>query len=218
MEVRLFGDLEAIEGGAPRPVRGRKQRALLALLALQQGEPVSGDRLIDALWGEDTPTNPANALQALVAQLRRVLGSVAIVTSDAGYALNVRANDVDIFRFERIVADARRLAGDGRSEEASTLLADALSLSRGEPLAEFAFAGFADGERVRVAELVLLATETHAELELALGRHEGLVGDLDVLCRQHPLRERLWELLMLALYEPGARPTPCAPTATRGLD
>jgi predicted ATPase/DNA-binding SARP family transcriptional activator len=203
MEVRLFGDLQVIEGEVPRPVRGPKQRALLALLALQQGGPINGDRLIDALWGDDTPSNPANALQALVAQLRRVLGSDAILTSDAGYALKVRPEDVDIVRFERMVVEARRSAGEGQAAAASTLLAEALSLSRGEPLAEFAYAGFADGERVRVAELVLLAMEVRAEAELALGRHEELVGDLDALCRQYPLRERLWELLMLALYRAG---------------
>src|SRR5215470_13493930 len=101
MQVRLFGDLEAIEGGVLRSVRGRKQRALLALLALQQGAPVSGDRLIDALWGDNPPGNPVNALQALVAQLRRALGSDTILTSDAGYALRVGPEDVDIFRFER---------------------------------------------------------------------------------------------------------------------
>jgi predicted ATPase/DNA-binding SARP family transcriptional activator len=203
MEVRLFGDLEVIEEGMPRSVRGPKQRALLALLALQQGGPVNGDRLIDALWGDDTPGNPANALQALVAQLRRVLGSDAILTSDAGYALKVRPEDVDIFRFERMVVEARRSAGEGKASVASTLVAEALSLSRGEPLAEFAYVGFADGERARVAELVLLAIEVRAEAELALGRHEELVGDLDAMCRQYPLRERLWELLMLALYRAG---------------
>ena len=133
MEVRLFGDLEAIEGGVPRSVRGPKQRALLALLALQQGGPVNGDRLIDALWGDDTPGNPANALQALVAQLRRVLGSDAILTSDAGYALKVRPEDVDIFRFERMVVEARRSAAEGNASVAASLLAEALSLSRGEP-------------------------------------------------------------------------------------
>jgi predicted ATPase/DNA-binding SARP family transcriptional activator len=203
MEVRLFGDLEAIEGGVPRSVRGPKQRALLALLALQQGGPVTGDRLIDALWGDDTPGNPANALQALVAQLRRVLGSDAILTSEAGYALKVRPEDVDIFRFERMVVEARRLAGEGNASVASALLIEALCLARGEPLAEFAYAGFADGERARLAELVLLAREVRAEAELALGRHEELVGDLDALCREYPLRERLWELLMLALYRSG---------------
>src|SRR6516162_7919527 len=127
MEVRLFGDLEVIEAGVPRSVRGPKQRALLALLALQPGGPVNGDRLIDALWGDDTPSNPANALQALVAQLRRVLGSDAILTSDAGYALQVRPDDVDIFRFERMVVEARRLAEEGDASVASTLLTEALS-------------------------------------------------------------------------------------------
>jgi predicted ATPase/DNA-binding SARP family transcriptional activator len=203
MEIRLFGDLEAIEGGVPRSVRGPKQRALLALLALQRGEPISGDRLIDALWGEDTPGNPANSLQSLVAQLRRALGSDAVVTSDTGYALNVRPDDIDIFLFERMIAESRRIAEDGRALEASGLLAQALSLASSEPLAEFVYAGFADGERARISELVLLAFELRAEAELALGRHEHLIGDLEASCRQYPLRERLWELLMLALYRSG---------------
>jgi predicted ATPase/DNA-binding SARP family transcriptional activator len=203
MEIRLFGDLEAVEGGVTRSVRGPKQRALLALLALQRGEPISGDRLIDTLWGEDTPGNPANSLQSLVAQLRRALGSDAIVTSDAGYALRVRPDDVDIYRFERMIAESRRAAGEGRAPEASSLLAAALSLARGEALAEFAYASFADGERTRITELLLLAFELRAEAELAVGHHEQLVGELEASCRQNPLRERLWELLMLALYRSG---------------
>ena len=80
MEVRLFGELEALAGGVPVPVRGAKQRALLALLALQRGQPVSADRLIDVLWGDGQAANPANALQAQIGQLRRTLGPAAILT------------------------------------------------------------------------------------------------------------------------------------------
>ena len=87
MEVRLFGELEALDGGVPVPVRGAKQRALLALLALQRGQPVSADRLIDLLWGDRQAANPANALQTQIGQLRRTLGPTAILTSEAGYAL-----------------------------------------------------------------------------------------------------------------------------------
>jgi DNA-binding SARP family transcriptional activator len=115
---------------------GPKQRALLALLALQQGEPISGDRLIDTLWGDDTPGNPANSQQSLVAQLRRALGPDAVVTSEAGYALNVRPDEVDIYRFEKMIAESRRAAEEGRAPEASRVLAEALSLARGEALLE----------------------------------------------------------------------------------
>jgi DNA-binding SARP family transcriptional activator len=84
MEVRLFGELEALDDGVPVPVRGAKQRALLALLALQRGQPVSADRLIDVLWGDGQAANPANALQAQIGQLRRTLGPAAILTTEAG--------------------------------------------------------------------------------------------------------------------------------------
>ena len=89
MQVRLFGELEAEHAGVPVPVRGAKQRALLALLALRPGQPVSADRLIDVLWGDGQAANPANALQAQIGQLRRTLGATAIVTTEAGYALDV---------------------------------------------------------------------------------------------------------------------------------
>ena len=83
------------------------------------------------------------------------------------------------------------------------MLADALRLRRGEPLSEFAYAGFADAERAHLNELALVATECRVEADLGLGHHNELVGELEALCRDHPLRERLWELLMLALYRAG---------------
>jgi predicted ATPase/DNA-binding SARP family transcriptional activator len=203
MQVRLFGELEALAAGVPVPVRGAKQRALLALLALQRGQPVSADRLIDALWGDGQAANPANALQAQIGQLRRTFGTAAIVTSDAGYALDVQPEQVDVVRFEQLVRKGRRLAADGELAPASATLGEALGLRLGEPLAEFAYAGFADAERARLDELTLVATESRADTDLGLGRHGELAGELEVLCRAHPLRERLWELLILALYRNG---------------
>ena len=200
MEVRFFGEFEAVEGGVPVPVRGAKQRTVLALLALHRGKPVSADLLIDALWGDGQVANPVNALQAQIGQLRRTLGATAILTSDAGYALDIGPDDVDAARFEQLVAKGRRLLEEGEMALASTALGEALQLRRGEPLTEFAYAGFADAERAHLAELTLVAIETRAEADLALGRHGELVGELEALCREHPLRERLWELLMLALY------------------
>src|SRR5580692_11691685 len=203
MEVRLFGELEVLAGGVPVPVRGAKQRALLALLALQRGQPVSADRLIDMLWGDGQAANPANALQAQIGQLRRTFGAAAIVTSDAGYALDARPDQVDVVRFEQLVREGRRLAADGELAPASATLGEAVDLRRGEPLAEFAYAGFADAERARLDELTLVAVEARAGADLVLGRHEELAGQLETLCREHPLRERLWELLMISLYRSG---------------
>ena len=203
MQVRLFGELEAVAAGVPVPVRGAKQRALLALLALRPGQPVSADRLIDVLWGDGQAAHPANALQAQIGQLRRTLGPAAILTTEAGYALDAGPEDVDVVHFEQLAAKGRHLFEEGETALASTTLNEALRLRRGEPLTEFAYAGFADAERAHLADLTLVAIETRAEADLALGRHGELVGELEALCRAHPLRERLWELLMLALYRAG---------------
>jgi len=203
MEVRLFGELEALTGGVPVPVRGVKQRTLLALLALQRGQPVSAGRLIDLLWDDRQAANPANALQTQIGQLRRTLGPAAILTTETGYALAVGPGEVDVVRFEQLVAKGRRLAADGELAPASATLCEALRLRRGEPLAEFTNAGLFDAERARLDELTLVAIESRAGADLGLGHHGELAGELEALCREHPLRERLRELLILALYRSG---------------
>ena len=147
MQVRLFGELEAVAAGVPVPVRGAKQRALLALLALRPGQPVSADRLIDVLWGDGQAAHPANALQAQIGQLRRTLGPAAILTTEAGYALDAGPEDVDVVHFEQLVAQGRHLFEEGETALASTTLNEALRLRRGEPLTDFTYAGFADAER-----------------------------------------------------------------------
>ena len=203
MEVRLFGELEALDGGVPVPVRGARQRALLALLALRRGRPVSAGRLIDVLWGDGQAANPANALQAQIGQLRRTFGAAAILTTEAGYALAAGPDQVDVVRFGQLVAKGRRLAAGGELAAASAVLGEALGLRRGEPLAEFTSAGFFDAERAHLGELTLVAIESRAGADLGLGRHGELAGELEALCREHPLRERLRELLILALYRSG---------------
>jgi LuxR family transcriptional regulator, maltose regulon positive regulatory protein len=203
MEVRLFGELEAVAEGVLVPVRGAKQRALLALLALHRGQPVSADRLIDVLWGDGQAANPANALQAQIGQLRRTLGPAAILTTEAGYALTAGPDEVDVVRFEQLVAKGQRLAASGQLEPASAVLGEALRLRRGEPLAEFTYTGLFDAERAYLNELILVAIESRAGADLGLGRHGELAAELEALCREHPLRERLCELLVLALYRSG---------------
>ena len=202
VEVRFFGEFEVVQAGAKVVVRGTKQRSLLALLALHRGMPIAADRLVDALWNGQS-ANPANALQAQIGQLRRILGPAAILTTEAGYALAVNPDDMDAVRFEQLVAQGRRLLEEGAVEMASTTIADALQLRRGEPLGEFAYAGFADAERAHLDELTLVALEAGAGADLALGRNGEVIGQLEALCREHPLRERLRELLILALYRDG---------------
>jgi predicted ATPase/DNA-binding SARP family transcriptional activator len=203
VEVKLFGEFEVLKEGVPIPIRGAKQRALLALLALNRGSPVSPDRLIDQLWADGQNAKPANALQAQIVQLRRSLGSSAVITSESGYALDVSPSDLDVDRFEALISEGHRLSAEGELALASAVLGDALRLRRGEPLSEFVYAGFADAERAHLNELALVATEYRVEADLGLGHHNELVGELEALCREHSLRERLWELLMLALYRAG---------------
>ena len=156
------------------------------------------------LWGDGQAANPANALQAQIGQLRRTLGAAAIVTSEAGYALDVQSRSTSTSSASS--SWWPRAGGwppTGEPASASAALGEALGLRRGEPLAEFAYAGFADAERAHLDELTLVAIEARAGADLALGRHGELVGELEALCREHPLRERLWELLILALYRSG---------------
>ncbi len=203
MQVRLFGELEVWADGVLVPVRGVKQRTLLAVLALARGEPVGVERLIDVLWADGPVTHPANALQAQVGQLRRALGPAAIKTTASGYALDVRLDQVDVLHFAQLMGDGRRVAAQGQPAQASAVLSEALALRRGEPLGEFAYAEFASAERAQLNELAVQAVEARADADLALGRDAELVADLEAACREHPLRERLSELLILALYRAG---------------
>jgi DNA-binding SARP family transcriptional activator len=195
-----LGPLEVVERGRRLPLGGSRQRALLALLLMRANEVVSADRLIDELWPSAPPQNAANALQYHVSQLRKALGgSDAIVTQPPGYMIRVRQNELDLLRFERLVHEAEHAA----PEAAAGLLREALDLWRGPPLADVSHQSFAQAEIVRLEELHLRALELRLEAELALGRHRELVGELEALVRQNPLRERLRAALMRALYGAG---------------
>ena len=135
---------------------------------------ISADRLIDVLWGEEQIANTANALQAQIGQLRRTLGATAIVTSEAGYVLDIGPDDLDAARFEQLVAKGRRLLEEGEAALASSTLSEALQLRRGEPLNEFAYAGFADAERAHLDDLTLVAIKARVEADLVLGHHGEL--------------------------------------------
>jgi DNA-binding SARP family transcriptional activator/class 3 adenylate cyclase len=189
MEFRILGPLEVIEDGRPLDLGGHKQRALLAFLLLEPNRPVSPDRLVDALWEEAPTATARKALQVYVSQLRKVLGKGRVLTQAPGYLLRVDDDELDVTLF-------RRLRAERRPHEA-------LALWRGSPLDEFAQHSFARGEIARLEELRLSCVEERIEDDLAEGRHVDLVPELEALVIAHPLRERLRELLLLALYRSG---------------
>jgi DNA-binding SARP family transcriptional activator len=168
MEVRLFGELEALDDGVPVPVRGAKQRALLALLALRRGQPVSAGRLIDLLWGDGQAANPANALQAQIGQLRRTFGAAAILTTDAGYALAAGPGEVDVVRFEQLVAEGRRLAAGGELRLRRPCWGGPAAAA-GRAAGRVHLCGLFDAERAHLNELTLVAIEAGAEPTWAWG-------------------------------------------------
>ncbi|MEY2449182.1 MAG: hypothetical protein QOH79_2658 [Acidimicrobiaceae bacterium] len=205
MRVGLLGELEVLDADQREvAVAGAKLRTLLAVLSLHVGHVVPADQLIDALWGEDPPTSARNGLQGLASKLRRILRSIDLVVMRGdGYALELPVEAIDVHRFEQLVAAGRAAAAGGDLSSAVTLLAEADSLWRGDPLADFTYEDFAVAAIARLSELRLAAIEERLDLELQLGRHQAAVVLLDELVATHPLRERLRALLMTALYRAG---------------
>ena len=199
LDFRVLGPLEVRDGDRSLVLGGRKQRSLLAILLLHANEVVSDDVLADGLWGEHPPKTAGTALQVHVSALRKLLSAERLERRVSGYLLHVEPEELDLARFERLCAEAR-----GREPEAAAgLLAEALALWRGLPLADFAYDSFAQGEIARLEELRLGAIEQRIEAELACGRHAELIGELEALVGEHPLRERLREQQILALYRCG---------------
>ena len=163
------------------------------------GKVVSADRLIDELWRDEALANPANSLQGLILQMRRVLGTERVVTRSPGYLLDLDPDAVDALRFERLV-NAARGAPPATSADA---LREALSLWRGPPLGDAGDAPFVAIESSRLEELRVTAIEDRIDADLALGSHQSLVAELQALVAAQPFRERLHGQLMLALYRSG---------------
>ncbi len=199
LEVRLLGPLEAGVGGRSIELRRKKQRELLALLALRAGEVVSTDRLVDELWGEAPPKAVVGSLQNLVSELRKVLPPDVLVTRAPGYVLEVERDAVDAHRFERLAREAR----DAAPQERATRLRAALALWRGPALADVQLEHSSADEAARLEELRVSVWEDRLEAELELGRHSQAIGELESFVSKHPLSERPVGLLMLALYRAG---------------
>ncbi len=207
MELRILGPFEVCDdSGQPVKLPTGRERALLAVLALQRGEVVSTDGLVDALWGEQPPTTASKALQGYVSHLRRLLdasgGDGTLVTQPPGYALRVDDSRVDARRFEVLAAEGWRTLDHDAAAAVGTF-EEALALWRGPVLGEFAFAEFAQREIHRLEELRLETVEGRIEGLLRLGRHGAVVAELEARVDEHPLRERLRGQLMFALYRCG---------------
>ena len=199
MQIRLLGHVEASVDDRPLELGGSKQRAVLAMLGLEANRLVSADRLIEGLWGEQPPPSAAKMVQNYVWRLRKVIaadGDAEIVTRGRAYELQIDRELIDALRFERLVGEAAR----GGSGDAAR---QALALCRGEPLADIAEEPFAGAEIRRLEELRLTAAELAIDADLAAGRHQEVLGEIDALLAENPLRERLHAQRMLALYRCG---------------
>jgi DNA-binding SARP family transcriptional activator len=203
VEFRVLGPLEVLDGQTPIGPLSPRQRALLIALLLHRGTVVPRERLIDDLWADSPPATGQGVLQNYVSQLRKALGAERIVTRGPGYALALAPEELDAARFEAGLAEARAARAAGTSGRAADLAQAALALWRGAPLADVASEAFAQPEIARLAELRLSAVELAAGCALEAGRHAELPPVLEASLAADPLRERLWWLLILALYRDG---------------
>jgi predicted ATPase/DNA-binding SARP family transcriptional activator len=201
LEIRLLGPFEALVGGRPAEVTGTKRYALLALLALRGGRMVPVQVLVDALWGEQVPTAPRNAVQHHVSRLRAALGAESIAAAPDGYAL--AGATVDALRFEELLARARSAGRAGDAGQAAELVARALALWRGRALQGLPDSPWVGTEAARLEGLRTDALEEQFEAALALGEHTEVVGRIRRVLAEYPFRERLWGQLLLALYRSG---------------
>jgi DNA-binding SARP family transcriptional activator len=208
MEFRILGPLEVLDGDRPVWIRGAKERALLAFLLLHANELVTSDRLIDELWGPDASESARSSLHVRVANLRKALGapprtSSLVVSLQSGYQIRLEPDQLDLIRFERLLAEGQEALTNHDPREASEKLQAALALWRGPALADFALESFTPTATARLDELRIGAIEKRIDAELQLGHHTELISELEAVVEQHPFRERIQAQRMLALYRSG---------------
>jgi YVTN family beta-propeller protein len=202
MEFRILGPVEVRARDRDIHLAGR-QRAILAILLLRRGEPVSTDELVGAIWGERPPPTAAKSVQVRISELRRALGDGHIQRQGGGYVARLAAGELDLERFEALVGEGRRRLTAGDAVGSAARLGEALALWRGPALADLRHEEFAQLEIARLEELRVAALEDRIDADLARGRSGELVAELEALVSTHPLRERVWGQLILALYRCG---------------
>jgi DNA-binding SARP family transcriptional activator len=194
---RILGPIDLVTEAGPISIGGHHQRALLGALVMSAGHAVPIDHLGFVLWGDDPPRSADNTLGSYVSGIRQIVGADVIVRTDHSYVLDLGVADVDALEFERLI----RRADAARSEPAECweLCRSALRLWRGRPFGELADEEPFVAEAIRLDELRLAAMELSMTADLALGRHELVVGELETAVKEYPYRERLWYLLIEAL-------------------
>ncbi|HEX2374325.1 MAG TPA: BTAD domain-containing putative transcriptional regulator [Actinomycetota bacterium] len=208
LQFRILGPLEVARGGETLALGGPRQKAVLACLLVHANEVVPIDALADGIWEGRPPDSATGTIRTYVSHLRRVVeaggdSGQVLLTTPPGYRLRVEPGELDSDEFERLLGQARRAEADGAPDLALGHLNEALRLWRGPALADFAAESFAHAEAARLDGDRLTAVEERIEAQLALGCHGELVAELEQLAADHPLRERLWGQLMLALYRAG---------------
>ncbi len=201
--IRVLGPIDLLTPSGPISVGSRSVRALLGALVVAAGHAVSSDHLQAAVWGDDPPPSAASSLQTYVSRLRHILGADAVVRADHTYRLAVTRRHVDALRFEDLLNRANEVRGD--PQRCQSLTREALSLWRGEPFGDLVDDEAFRLEALRLDELRVAAMELALETEMALGRHEIVVAELECAVHEHPYRERFWYLLIEALLRDNRR-------------
>jgi predicted ATPase/DNA-binding SARP family transcriptional activator len=201
LELRILGPVHAVRAGQDVPLGGPKQRAVLALLLVDAGRAVPAGHVAEVLWRGSPPAGASKTLRSYVSRLRALLApDVAVVARGGGYALIAGPDLVDASRFERLVGAGQGALGLDEPAVAAGRFSEALALWRGRALADVADVEPLALEAARLEELRLVAVEGRAEASIALGLHAEAAGELEQLVAEYPVRERLWRLLVLALY------------------
>jgi len=203
-EFRILGPVQAVRDGRELELGGPRRRALLALLLVAAGRVIPAERLADELWTGRPPPGAAGTLRVHVSRLRALLGPDAVLLArGGGYALAAEPGLLDAARFERLTGAGREALEGGDAAGAADRFAEALGLWRGRALADVAGVESLAREAVRLEEVRLHAAEGRIEADLALGRAAEVIGELEGLVGEYPVRERLWRLLVLGLYRAG---------------
>lgn len=210
IEYRVLGRLEVLRDGVPVDLGSHKQRSVLAFMLTRPNTVVATDTLLDEIWGDDGGADKQNTLWVYISGLRSALDpgrekrtdGTVLLTRSPGYVLTVDEGASDALLFEQKIAEARSLV-DGDPAGASLLLREGLALWRGRPYEDFTYEPWAAAEIRRLEGLRLDALELRIDADLLHGASRELISELEALRRQHPLRERFVEQLMLALHRSG---------------
>ena len=212
MEYRILGLLQVVLEGRVVELRAAKVRALLGMLLINPNQVVGTDRLAEGLWGDDRPDSAVNTLQGYISQLRKALGPDRIQTRAPGYVLTVDEDRTDAGRFERLLDEGRRARAGGDPDRSATVLAQALELWRGQALADFSYADWAQAEIARLEELRLVAIEEWTEARLDLGQQARSWASWTVWSSPTPCERGCGPPVCWRCTGRDARPRPFVPT------